>query len=1096
MTFAEEELNSMSRPLLPTDEEHLNEQLSRQQSYQQASGLLNTKRINPLSSPMRSTSNLNIAASLQQRGLDQREKALTDTDNFIQMYSKQARGNRISDDKINEQDSLDESLDEVLEDEEEVITLDSLDLGYNGLNSSETPEPLHIHRQRPSEQQQQSSRYATQSDGISVTTAMKQRQESWAERGAAKVVREVTNPETGSKSKQVILKGIKDFKFGEVLGDGSYSTVMLATSIETKKKYAVKVLSKEYLIKQKKVKYVNIEKNALQKLNNSRGIVRLFFTFQDEASLYFLLEYAPNGDFLSLIKKFGSMNEDCASYYSAQIIDAIHFVHSRGIIHRDIKPENILLDSEMKVKLTDFGTAKILEPKSSSSSSKHETYDLLTRSKSFVGTAEYVSPELLNDSYADSRCDIWAFGCIVFQMIAGKPPFKATNEYLTFQKVMKVQYAFTAGFPLVIRDLVKRILIKAPEQRLTISQIKKHHFLSDRNFSDGSVWNLAAPELQPYRVSAKSMQPVPALRDNTGANPKRPLLALQKRPNSRGASPSTPVPPKSPSPVSHSTEKPAQKKVMDERTAHILETARKEISNRKANSSRTPSGAAYAASAALTKKAVTSTPPNGSRISSASSASNNSMKNANASEPVLVTNSPLSPTIPRSSSLRSISSLSSHSAHGKAKQSEKPAHPHKLDSEWSWLLESNDDHVVKFGEMILSVMDTAVLEKKVHKVSGHIINPNTFGAQRTTLLSQVARNGGGITGLRSDPNYAILKEENYYQENPIDYENITKEYKYPMTHNAAFATDVDPNSVVSHPAPLTPTASNNSDDSSFGKFRKLFHHKPDAVGETVLWDNAYKRMFVLTTHGHLFILTKRNTPNTTDNSYYDICYKIFLYQTSTKVKELVIPSQTDPNHNSCYGAVETPYKSFVFKYRDQDSKSWFNAFKKSIKINHERHVGKAKREDNDGISNAAKAANIASPVLPRERTPKALPVSQQSPVLHQSHFIKENKTSSAPIVTSPTGRSSRLFDSFVSSRDKSKKSAVPVPTSSKLTNGLPSNVEHTPAGLGLTSLQSKFISSSEPSTGHIKNSKGLLKKTVNASNSRFLARSERSLRNK
>lgn len=344
---------------------------------------------------------------------------------------------------------------------------------------------------------------------MGLDPSMRRRREEWADRGAAKIIKEVADPTTGELTKQVVKMGIKDFKFGEQLGDGSYSSVVLATARDSGKKYAVKVLSKEYLIRQKKVKYVTVEKLALQKLNGTKGIIRLFFTFQDEASLYFLLEYAPHGDFLALIKKYGSLNEQCARYYASQIIDAVDSLHTIGIIHRDIKPENILLDKDMKVKLTDFGTAKILPEEPSNDADGKPCFDLNARSKSFVGTAEYVSPELLNDSYTDSRCDIWAFGCILFQMVAGKPPFKASNEYLTFQKVMKIQYAFTAGFPQIIKDLVKKLLVKEPNDRLTIEQIKAHIFFQTVNFDDGSVWDDDPPEIQPYKISAEALRPLP-----------------------------------------------------------------------------------------------------------------------------------------------------------------------------------------------------------------------------------------------------------------------------------------------------------------------------------------------------------------------------------------------------------------------------------------------------------------------------------------------------------------------------------------------------------------------------------------------------------
>lgn len=308
------------------------------------------------------------------------------------------------------------------------------------------------------------------------------------------------------KPAAAIRKGIKDFQLGKELGEGSYSTVVLATDIKTKKKYAIKILNKRHIIKEKKVKYVNIEKNALNRLGKRNGIIGLHFTFQDSQSLYFVLDFAENGELLTLIKKFGTMNEHCTKHYAVQLIDAIDYMHKNGVIHRDLKPENILLNKDMKLEITDFGTAKLLNKDDSGN------YPRDTRANSFVGTAEYVSPELLNDKYCGKAADVWALGCIIYQMIAGKPPFKATNEYLTFQKIQKLQYAFTAGFPIVIRDLIKRILILKPRERLTLPDIKQHLWFKDVNWNDeNQIWNTFPPELGPYKISAKAMKPRPEL---------------------------------------------------------------------------------------------------------------------------------------------------------------------------------------------------------------------------------------------------------------------------------------------------------------------------------------------------------------------------------------------------------------------------------------------------------------------------------------------------------------------------------------------------------------------------------------------------------
>ncbi|TIB09535.1 hypothetical protein E3P89_03169 [Wallemia ichthyophaga] len=320
----------------------------------------------------------------------------------------------------------------------------------------------------------------------------------------------------------------------------SSSSSMSSQSIPPPKQariYAMKELSQAHIVKENKIKYVTIEKHALQILNTdisngssqlrensqenikspqqrkpkrqknegSSGIIRLWMTFREGRSayrgsdhlhnlagdsLFFALEYAPNGELLSWIKKMGSFDEKSAKFYAAQTLSVIGFMHGRGIIHRDIKPENILLNSDMVIKVTDFGSAKILDQSDADINDE--------RSKSFVGTAEYVSPELLRDRSVGKECDFWALGCIIYQMITGKPPFKATNEYLTFQLIMKLDYVFPDNFPPVARDLVEKLLVLDPEDRLGsgedgIEDIRNHEWFKDVNFQQ--IWSTDPPSI-------------------------------------------------------------------------------------------------------------------------------------------------------------------------------------------------------------------------------------------------------------------------------------------------------------------------------------------------------------------------------------------------------------------------------------------------------------------------------------------------------------------------------------------------------------------------------------------------------------------------
>lgn len=283
-----------------------------------------------------------------------------------------------------------------------------------------------------------------------------------------------------------------DFDFFETIGEGSYSTVTHAREKSTGKEFAIKILNKKHIIKEKKVKYVNVEKAVLNKIHNHPLIVRLYYTFQDSYSLYFVLDLAKKGDLLGYIRKMGSFNLECTKFYIAEIVTALEYLHRKNIIHRDLKPENILITEEMHIKLTDFGTAKIIENEEDNG-----------RANSFVGTAEYVSPELLNDKATCKSSDFWALGCIIYQLLAGRPPFKGNNEYQTFQKIIKMEYTLPDEIPDVAKDLIKKLLVENPDHRIGADTPEGggYEALKSHPFFEGIIWKdihlQTPPELKP-----------------------------------------------------------------------------------------------------------------------------------------------------------------------------------------------------------------------------------------------------------------------------------------------------------------------------------------------------------------------------------------------------------------------------------------------------------------------------------------------------------------------------------------------------------------------------------------------------------------------
>ena len=216
---------------------------------------------------------------------------------------------------------------------------------------------------------------------------------------------------------------MEDFEVEKVLGSGSFAQVIQGKLKDTGKSYALKVMDKRHVVKEGKAEYVLVERKVLNALRDP-GIVNLCFTFQDAHSLYLGLELCPNGELFEQIQERKKLPIDVARFYTAEVVLTLEYLHNLGIVHRDLKPENLLLTSDGHLKLADFGSLKLMQPLEevekgtaflrggTRGGGDDGTPAPLGDGKktSFVGTAEYASPEVLSGGSASQAMDFWALG--------------------------------------------------------------------------------------------------------------------------------------------------------------------------------------------------------------------------------------------------------------------------------------------------------------------------------------------------------------------------------------------------------------------------------------------------------------------------------------------------------------------------------------------------------------------------------------------------------------------------------------------------------------------------------------------------------------
>jgi len=290
-----------------------------------------------------------------------------------------------------------------------------------------------------------------------------------------------------------------DFFFGSVLGQGSYAKVFHARMKKNKMDFAVKVMDQGFIRKENKAAFVLTERKVMSRLVHP-NIVKFYCSFRDTQSLYLAMELCRGGDLFGVIRdeykknqEQGVMDTACSlemtKFYVAEIVQALEYMHTKHVIHRDLKPDNLLLSEDGHLKVTDFGTAK-------------DQDDTNSDINQFCGTVSYVSPEVLHDKPATRACDLWALGCIIFQMLTGRTPFVAENDYLTFQVIINHSsetFEFPESVPEDAQDLIQKLLIQEPSERIGASQDEAGYAeLKNHPFFDGIEWGTLTTQTPPY----------------------------------------------------------------------------------------------------------------------------------------------------------------------------------------------------------------------------------------------------------------------------------------------------------------------------------------------------------------------------------------------------------------------------------------------------------------------------------------------------------------------------------------------------------------------------------------------------------------------
>ncbi|CAM4725505.1 unnamed protein product [Leuciscus chuanchicus] len=287
---------------------------------------------------------------------------------------------------------------------------------------------------------------------------------------------------------------LSDFNIIDTLGVGGFGRVELVQlKSDEVKTFAMKILKKRHIVDTRQQEHIRSEKLIMQEAH-SDFIVRLYRTFKDSKYLYMLMEACLGGELWTILRDRGNFDDSTTRFYTACVVEAFAYLHSKGIIYRDLKPENLILDHRGYAKLVDFGFAKKI--------------GFGKKTWTFCGTPEYVAPEIILNKGHDISADYWSLGILMYELLTGSPPFSGPDPMKTYNIILRGidMIEFPKKITKNAANLIKKLCRDTPSERLGnlkngVKDIQKHKWFEGFNW-DGLRKGTLTPPIIPNLTSS------------------------------------------------------------------------------------------------------------------------------------------------------------------------------------------------------------------------------------------------------------------------------------------------------------------------------------------------------------------------------------------------------------------------------------------------------------------------------------------------------------------------------------------------------------------------------------------------------------------